>query len=81
MRVSGATLDLLEVGIASVVDGHYSTFMHCQFVIVRLIVGDGGDGGGGDDSDEDNEEAQPSPMPSSRVNPTRPLRQRKRQRK
>jgi hypothetical protein len=71
MRVSGATLDLLEEGIASVVDGQYGTFMHCQFTIVRLIVADGGDGGGGDDSEEDNEEAQPSPVPSSSVNRTR----------
>jgi hypothetical protein len=67
MRVSGPTLDLLEEGIASVVDGHYGTFMHYQFKIVRLVVGDSGDGGGGGDSDEGNEEAQPSPVLSSPV--------------
>jgi hypothetical protein len=68
MRVSGSTLDLLEEGIASVVDGYYGTFMHCQFEIVRFVVGDGGGGGGGgDDSDEGNEEAQPSPVLSSPV--------------
>jgi hypothetical protein len=67
MRISGPTLDLLEEGIASVVDGHYRSFMYCGFATVTLIVGhDSGDGGGGDDRDED-EEAQPSPVPSSRV--------------
>jgi hypothetical protein len=64
MRLSGPTLDLLEEGIASVVDGHYGTFMHCRFQIVTVVVGNDGDGGSGDDS---NEEAQPSPVLSSRV--------------
>jgi hypothetical protein len=89
MRLSGPTLDLLEEGIASVTDGHYGTFMHCHFTIVTMIAGhEGEDGGGGDASNEDNEDnedRQPSPVPSSvpssRVNPTRHLRQRKRQRK
>jgi hypothetical protein len=89
MRLSGPTLDLLEEGITSVTDGHYPTFMHCHFAIVTMIVGrEGEDGGGGDASNEDNEdneEAQPYPVPSlvpsSHVNPTRHLRQRKRQRK
>jgi hypothetical protein len=69
MHVYGATLDLLEEGIASVVDGHYGTFMHCQFEIVRLVVANDGDGG--DDSDKGNEEARPSPVPSLRVIPPR----------
>jgi hypothetical protein len=82
MPITAATLDLLDSGISSVLNGVNDTFVHCEFRAVTLVLHDGGDSDGNDGGDcdysnEDNEGVQPPPMPSLRVVPTPPLRSRK----